>query len=131
MPNSKTTDSFLSSSNYSINTPNSTRSYVGFNDYEKAFDSVWQSEVIHKLQQYGIQGKFLNVMKSMYSSIRSCVKINQNALTELFSCNKGIRQGDGLSPILFSLFMNDLPQYFKESKSPGVMLGNKLPNVCR
>ena len=64
----------------------------------------------------------------MYSSIRSCVKINQNALTELFSCNKGIRQGDGLSPVLFSLFMNDLPQYFKESKSPGVMLGNRTIN---
>ena len=84
--------------------------------------------MIHKLQQYGIQGKFLNVIKSMYSSIRSCVKINQNALTELFSCNKGIRQGDGLSPVLFSLFMNDLPQYFKESKSPGVMLGNRTIN---
>ena len=85
--------------------------------------------------KYGIQGKFLNVVKSMYSSIRSCVKINQNALTELFSCNKGIRQGDSLSPVLFSLFMNDRPQYFKESKSPGVMLGNRtineLPNVCR
>ena len=64
----------------------------------------------------------------MYSSIRSCVKINHNALTELFSCKKGIRQGDGLSPILFSLFMNDLPQYFKESKSPGVMLGNRTIN---
>ena len=45
-----------------------------------------------------------------------------------FSCKKGIRQGDGLSPILFSLFMNDLPQYLKESKSPGVMLGNRTIN---
>ena len=64
----------------------------------------------------------------MYSSIRSCVEINQNALTELFSCNKGMRQGDGLSPVLFSLSMDDLPQYFKESKSPGVMLGNRTIN---
>ena len=102
--------------------------YVGFIDYEKAFDSVWQSGIILTLQKYGIQGKFLNVIKSMYSSIRSCVKINQNALTKLFSCNKGIRQGDGLSPVLFSLFMNDLPQYFRESKSPGVMLGNRTIN---
>ena len=70
----------------------------------------------------------MKVIKSMYSSIRSCVKINQKALTELFSCNKGIRQGHDLSPVLFSLFMNDLPQYFKESKSPGVMLGNPTIN---
>lgn len=70
----------------------------------------------------------MNVIKSMYSSIRSCVKINQNTLTELFTCNKGIRRGDGLSPVLFSLFMNDLPQYFKQNKSPGVMLGNRSIN---
>ena len=52
--------------------------YVGFIDYEKAFDSVWQSGMIHKLQKEGIKGKFLKVIKSMYSSIRSCVKVNQN-----------------------------------------------------
>ena len=83
--------------------------YVNFIGYEKAFDSVWQSGMIHKLYKYGVKGKFLNVIKSMYSSIRSCVKINQN-ITELFSCNKGIRQGDGLSPVLFSLFITGLPQ---------------------
>ena len=84
--------------------------------------------MIHKLHKYGIQGKFLNAIKSMYSSIKSCVKIDQNTLTDLFSCNKRIRQGDGLSPILFSLFMNDLPQYFKQNKCPGVVLGNQYLN---
>ena len=33
------------------------------------------------------------------------VKINQNALTELFSCNKGIRQGDGWSKSSFIFFI--------------------------
>ena len=128
-PNSRTTDSlFIFQQLLHKCTRQHKELYVGFIDYEKAFDSVWQSGMIHTLQKYGIQGKFLNVIKSLYSSIRSCVKINQNALTELFSCNKVIRQGDGLSPVLFSLFMNDLPQYFKESKSPGVMLGNRTIN---
>ena len=128
-PNSRTTDCLFTFQQLLHKyTKQHKKLYVGFIDYEKAFDSVWQSGMIHKLQKYGIQGKFLNVIKSMYSSIRSCVKINQNALTELFSCNKGIRQGDGLRPVLFSLFMNDLLQYFKESKSPGVMLGNRTIN---
>ena len=128
-PNSRTTDSLLIFQQLLHKyTKQHKKLYVGFIDYEKAFDSLWQSGMIHKLQKNGIQGKFPNVIKSMYSSIRSCVKINQNALTELFSCNKGIRQGDDLSPVLLSLFMNDLPQYFKESKSPGVMLGNQTIN---
>ena len=102
--------------------------YVGFIDYEKAFDSVWQSGMIHKLQKEGIKGKFLKVIKSMYSSIRSCVKVNQNTMTESFLCNKGTRQGDGLSPVLFSLFMNDLPEYFRAHNCPSVKLGNQSLN---
>ena len=64
----------------------------------------------------------------MYSSIKSCVKIDQSTLTGLFFCNKEIRQGDGLSPVLFSLFMNDLQQYFKQNNCPGVVLGNQSLN---
>jgi len=33
-----------------------------------------------------------------------------------------------LSPVLFSLFMNDLPQYFKQNKCPGMVLGNRSLN---
>ena len=64
----------------------------------------------------------------MYSSIKSCVKIKQNTITEMFLCNKRIRQSDGLSPVLFSLLMNILPQYFRENHCPGVMLGNQSLN---
>ena len=66
----------------------------------------------YKLQKEGIKGKFLKVNKSMYSSTRSCVKVNQNTMTESFLCNKGIMARDGLSPVLF-FFMNDLPEYFR------------------
>ena len=31
----------------------------------------------------------------------------------------------GLSPVLFSLFMNDLPRYLKQNNCPGVVLGNQ------
>ena len=84
--------------------------------------------MIQKLRKYGIQGKFLNIIKAMVflNQLRVVFKIDQSTLTGLFSCNKGIRQGDGLSPVLFSLFMNDLPQYFKQNNCPGVVLGNLL-----
>ena len=120
-PNARTTDSlFILQQLLHKYTKQHEKLYVGFIDHEKAFDSVWQSGMIHKLQKEGIKGKFLQVIKSMYSSIRSYVKVNQNT--------KGIRQGDGLSPVLFSLFMNDLPEYFRAHNCPGVKLGNPSLN---
>jgi len=60
--------------------------------------------------------------------MKSCVKTDESSITELFSCNKGIRQGDGSSSVLFSLFMNDLPQYFSDDHRPGVMHGSRSLN---
>ena len=112
-PNARTTDSlFMLQQLLHKCTKQHEKLYVGFIDYEKAFESVWQSEMAYKLQKEGIKGKFLKVIKSMYSSTRSCVKVNQNTMTESFLCNKGIWQGDGLSPVLF-FFTNDLPEYFR------------------
>ena len=128
-PNSRTTDSlFILQQLINKYKKQHKKLYVGFIDYEKAFDSVWQSGLIYKLYQYGVKGKFFKVIKSMYSSIKSCVKTDESSITEMFSCNKGIRQGDGLSPVLFSLFMNDLPQYFRDDHCPGVMLGSHSLN---
>ena len=39
-----------------------------------------------------------------------------------------LRQGDGLSLVLFSLVMNDLPQYLREDHCPGLMLGSHSLN---
>jgi len=131
-PNSRTTDSlFILQQLLNKYTKQHKKLYVGFIDYEKAFDSVWQSGLIYKLCQYGVKGKFFKVIKSMYSSIKSCVKTDENSITELFSCNKGIRQGDGLSPVLCSLFMNYLPQYFRDDHCPGVMFGSRSLNCLQ
>jgi len=101
-PNSRTTDSlFILQQFLNKYAKQQKKLYVGFIDYEKAFDSVWQSGLMYKLYQCGVKGKFFKVIKSRYSSIKSCVKTDESSTTEMFSCNKGIRQADGLSPVLF------------------------------
>ena len=88
-PNARTTDSlFILQQLLHKYTKQHEKLYVGFIDYEKAFDSVWQSGMIQKLQKEGTKGKFLKVIKSIYTSIRSCEKVNQNTMTESSLCNK-------------------------------------------
>lgn len=79
-PNARTTDSlFILRQLLHKYTKQHKKLYVGFIDYEKAFDSVWQFGMIQKLHKYGIQGKFLNIIKSMYSSIKGTVSQTAHA----------------------------------------------------
>lgn len=98
--------------------------FACFIDYEKAFDTVWQKGLIHKLSKIGVKGKFLEVVNSMYKNINSCVQLNNNSYSDTFHCNKGIMQGDSLSPLLFTTYMNDIPEFLRESNCPGVNIGN-------
>ena len=77
--------------------------------------------------QYGIDGKFLQILKAMYANLQICVKIH-NHLTNWFDSCIGVRQGDTLSPTLFNLFVNDLAREVNELKC-GVKIGNKMVSV--
>lgn len=87
--------------------------YTCFIDFKKAFDSVPHEKLMCKLQQAGINGKCLEVIKNMYSKIRLSVKTD-NALTDSFPAKTGVRQGDVLSPNLFKIYVNDLCKYLDD-----------------
>ena len=52
----------------------------------------------------------LRVIHSMYNNAKSCVRQNSK-LSNYFFTNVGVRQGENLSPILFSIFLNDLVDF--------------------
>ena len=81
-------------------------------DFSKAFDSLWRSALIGKLSKLGINGLFLNIIKSIYSTTTNSLIYKEN-LSPKFSSNVGVKQGDSLSTILFNLFVNDLPTIFE------------------
>ena len=85
--------------------------YCAFIDFTKAFDYVVRENLWYKLIKMGIRGKILNIIMSMYFSVKSRVKYC-NKIGNEFCCNLGVRQGECLSPLLFSLFLNDIEEQF-------------------
>ncbi|CAG2243004.1 unnamed protein product [Mytilus edulis] len=82
--------------------------YLCFIDFSKAFDSVNHTLLWNKLLSNGIHGNFYRTIRNMYSKLQSVVRISRNTLTDWFSVDAGVRQGDNLAPTLFALFINSL-----------------------
>ena len=73
---------------------------------------MWRSGLWSKLLTCGVTGNLLNVIKSIYNNIKSRIVAN-GAKSNYFSCYTGVRQGENLSPLLFSLFINDMESFFR------------------
>ena len=72
-------------------------------------------------------GKLFGTVKSLYSSVSTCVRVN-NFTTEWFNVNRGVRQGCCLLPLLFNLFINDLALQIT-SLDKGVQIDNELLSI--
>ena len=63
--------------------------------------------------------KMFDIIRSMYEQIKLQVKC-LSTLSDLFSCDVGLLQGELLSPFLFSLFVNDIELYLQQNINDGI-----------
>ena len=79
-------------------------------DPKKAFDYINRDVIWYKLIKLCVRGNILNIIKSMYAVIKARVKFN-NELSESFDSYLCVRQGECLSPFLFSMYLNDTEEF--------------------
>ena len=79
--------------------------YFAFMDLEKAYDRIDRSAMWSVLGMYGVDGKLLNAVKSLYEDSKAYVRVG-NEMSEWFSVGVGLRQGCVMSPWLFNLFID-------------------------
>ena len=78
--------------------------YSCFDDFQKAFDTVWRSGLFKKLSNRKLIGKKITILECVYSEVND-LRMLSCALTDSISSNAGLNQGSFLSPILFNLYM--------------------------
>jgi len=96
--------------------------YLGF---AKAFDIVDHVILIEKLKWYGVTGQLLDWF-SDYLKDRSQRVVIDGAASERLPVSSGVPQGSLGGPLLFVIFINDLPDVIHEQTSTALYADTKL-----
>ena len=77
-------------------------------DLSKAFDTVDKTILLKKLEHFGIRGIGLKLLENYLTNRKQCVMLD-GVLSEVLPINCGVPQGSNLGPLLFLIYVNDLP----------------------
>ena len=84
-------------------------------DAEKAFDKIQHPFMIKTLQKAGIEGTYLNIIKSIYGKPTANIILSGEKL-KAFPLKSGTRQGCPLSPLLFNIVLEVLTRAIRAKK---------------
>ena len=98
-----------------------------FIDFEKAFDSVEHQSVINALRRQGVEEPYVELIKHIYENATSVVMTDKTI--ESFKMERGVRQGDSISPKLFDAVLEDIFRRLNWENRGVKINGNRLNHL--
>ena len=103
---------------------------MAFIDFRKAVDTICRTKLWTVPHRNGFRGKIAIALQSRYAIVKARVRagvgVGGGELTDVFLCPRGLKQGEVCSPLLFSLFINELTKDIIESGKHGIQLAPDL-----
>lgn len=97
-------------------------------DQEKAYDKILHPYLWMVLEKFNIPQHFIKTIKNLYENVSTSILIN-GILSDPFLVKRGVRQGDGLSCLLFDLAIEPLAATIRCSPIRGIHIENSPENI--
>ena len=97
--------------------------YVVFIDFRKAYDTVPREKLFNKMRSMGVTEGIISNVKAYYKNTTARVRTSVG-ISDPFRIEIGVKQGCTMSPLLFSIFINDILDEIKQ-----LDLGVSIPGV--
>jgi len=79
---------------------------LAFVDYEKAFDSVEHLEIMNSVKNHGVNKQYITLLTNIYNNGTASIRLD--TISQKFPLQRGVRQGDIISPKLFNAGLEEV-----------------------